>query len=57
MSKSIVHVKIPSTDEAACATEGFSKWANSREEVTCRMCKRTDHFRALPNTRIKKKGA
>lgn len=55
MSKSIVHVLIPNTTDAACATEGFSKVAHVREDVTCRLCKRTEHFRALPNSRAQKK--
>ena len=54
MSKSTVHVLIPYTTEVACGTHGFSVNATVRESVTCKLCKRSEHFKNLPNSKIRK---
>lgn len=45
----IVHVLIPYTTEVACGQKGFSANAAVREQVTCRHCKKTEHYKNLRN--------
>ena len=54
MAKSMVHVLIPYTIEVACGTHGFSANAGVREDVTCKLCKRSEHYKNLPNSKIRK---
>lgn len=51
MSKATVHVLIPYTCEVACGTKGFSRNAGVREDVTCRLCRKTEHYKNLPNAK------
>lgn len=51
MSKRTVHVLIPFTTEAACGTHGFAENGFVRESITCRLCKKTDHYKNLGNDR------
>lgn len=56
MAKAIVHVLVPNTTEVACGTNGFSANAGVREDVTCKICKRSEYFKALPNSKMRKAG-
>jgi hypothetical protein len=51
MSKSMVHVLIPYTTEVACGMQGHTANAHVRESVTCKRCKKTDHYKQLRNAR------
>jgi hypothetical protein len=51
MSKSMVHVHIPYTTEVACGIQGFAGNSGVRESITCKRCKKTDHYKNLPNAR------
>jgi hypothetical protein len=54
MSKPQCHITVPGTTETACGTHGSVRTAHVREDVTCKQCKRTDYFRALPNSKVRK---
>lgn len=43
------HVLIPYTTSVACGQHGFTANALVREQVTCKHCKSTEHYKALPN--------
>lgn len=45
------HVLIPYTTEVACGAASHYKNAVVRERVTCRICKKTDYYKALPNAK------
>lgn len=53
MSKAICHVLIPWTTEAACGLQCLSFYRNAsvREQVTCKNCKKTSHYKNLPNAK------
>lgn len=51
MSKHMVHVLVPNTSEAACGIKGFAENAGVRESITCRRCRKTDHFKSLGNAK------
>lgn len=51
MSKSMVHVLIPYTTEVACGMQGFAANGSVRESITCRLCKKTEHYKKLGNAR------
>lgn len=51
MSKSLVHVLIPFKCQVACGQAGFSSNASVREQVTCKKCKKTEHYKNLPNSK------
>lgn len=51
MSKPKVHVLIPNTTEAACGAPSFYVNAGVRESVTCKLCKKTQYYKDLPNAR------
>lgn len=42
-----VHVLIPYTTEVACGAKTHYETATCRESVTCRLCKKTDHYKNL----------
>ena len=44
-----VHVLIPYTFQVACAAPSFYRNAMYREQVTCKNCKKTGHYKRLPN--------
>lgn len=46
MSK--VHVHIPYTTEVACGEKSHYITASFRSQVTCLKCKKTEHYKALP---------
>lgn len=48
MSKTVVHVLIPYTTEMACGKQGYNN-AIYREQVTCKLCKQTEHYKKLGN--------
>lgn len=57
MAKHIVHVSVPgSSGEVACGTHGSVQNAYVREDVTCKICKRSEYFKALPNSKMRKAG-
>lgn len=51
-----VHVLIPFTTQVACGAPSHHATAFTREQVTCKQCRKTEQFKALPNTpaRIRK---
>ena len=48
MSKTRVHVLIPYTTEVACGAASHYITASFREQVTCKLCKKTDLYKKLP---------
>lgn len=56
MAKHIIHVGIPYTTEVACGTHGSVQNAGVREDVTCKICKRSEYYKALPNSKMRKAG-
>lgn len=51
MSKRIVHVGVPYKTEVACGMQGASENGTVRESITCRLCKKTEHYKNLGNAR------
>lgn len=51
MSKAKVHVLIPYTNQVACGQQGFSHNAGYRQNVTCKLCKQSPHYKNLPNAK------
>lgn len=49
MSKAIVHVLIPYTTQVACGAPSHYVNAWCREVVTCKTCKKSEHYKNLPN--------
>ena len=43
------HVLVPYTTQVACGAASHSRNALYREQVTCRLCKKTDLYKALGN--------
>lgn len=43
------HVLIPYTTEVACGAPSHYSNAIYREQVTCKNCKKTNHYKALSN--------
>lgn len=43
------HVLIPYTTEVACGAATHHANALYREQVTCKACRKTEQFKALPN--------
>lgn len=56
MAKALVHVLVPYETEVACGTQGYAHTALVREDVTCKLCKRSEYFKALPNSKMRKAG-
>ncbi|WP_312999654.1 hypothetical protein [Leclercia sp.] len=50
MGKSIVHVLIPFTTKAACGQEGFNSNGFTREQISCKKCRKTKEFKDLNNS-------
>ena len=42
------HVLIPFTTTVACGSPHYSVAAGYREQVTCKICRRSDDFKKLP---------
>lgn len=51
MSKTICHVLIPYTTEVACGAPSHYHNAGIREQVTCKNCKKTIHYKNLPHAK------
>jgi hypothetical protein len=45
----LTHVIIPYTTQVACGAPSHYSNAMYREQVTCKLCKKTDHYKNLRN--------
>ena len=54
MSKK-VHILIPNTTKFECGAPHAQSIARVREQVTCKVCKRSPRFKTLPNLKMVKK--
>jgi hypothetical protein len=43
------HVLIPFTTQVACGAPNHTANAGYREQVTCKLCRKTDEYKRLPN--------
>ena len=44
-----VHILIPNTTQVACGAASFYNNAAFRESVTCKICKKSEYYKLLPN--------
>ena len=57
MSKSLVHVLIPNTNQVACGAPSHYQTGFVRSAITCKNCKKTEWYKQLPvyNNKTKKR--
>lgn len=57
MSKSLVHILIPNTTQAACGVPACYHVSYARSAITCKNCKKTEWYKQLPvyNNKTKKR--
>lgn len=48
MSKTLAHVLIPYTTEVACGAPGHYRTPSYRDQITCKLCKKTEWYKKLP---------